>query len=91
MATLIIKAPDGSEREVAIVKRITSVGRDAENDVALSDPGVARTALHIHFDGRDYNAAAHEASDMTVNGKRRSGRRRGRTGRRRSRRPARRW
>ena len=72
MATLIIKAPDGSEREVAIVKRITSVGRDAENDVALSDPGVARTALHIHFDGRDYNAAAHEASDMTVNGKRRS-------------------
>ena len=72
MATLIIKAPDGSEREVAIVKRITSVGRDAENDVALSDPGVARTALHIHFDGRDYNAAAHEASDMTVNGKRRA-------------------
>jgi transcriptional regulator with GAF, ATPase, and Fis domain len=72
VATLIVKAPDGSEREVALVKRITSVGSDAENDVALSDPAVARTALHIHFDGKVYNAAAHEASDMTVNGKRRT-------------------
>jgi transcriptional regulator with GAF, ATPase, and Fis domain len=72
VASLIVKAPDGSEREVAIVKRITSIGRDAENDVPLPDPAVARTALHIHFDGKDYNAAAHDASDMTVNGKRRS-------------------
>jgi len=72
MATLIVKAPDGSEREIALLKRITSVGRDAENDVAIPDPGLARTALHIHFDGKDYNAAAHEAVDMTVNGKRRA-------------------
>jgi transcriptional regulator with GAF, ATPase, and Fis domain len=72
VATLIVKSPDGSEREIALVKRITSVGRDAENDVAIPDPGLARTALHIHFDGKDYNAAAHEASDMTVNGKRRA-------------------
>ena len=72
MATLIVKSPDGSEREVALVKRITSVGRDPENDVAVPDPALPRTALHIHFDGKDYNAAAHEASDMSVNGKRRS-------------------
>jgi transcriptional regulator with GAF, ATPase, and Fis domain len=72
VATLIVKAPDGSEREVALVKRITSIGRDAENDVAVPDPALARTALHIHFDGKDYNAAAHETAGMTVNGKRRS-------------------
>jgi transcriptional regulator with GAF, ATPase, and Fis domain len=72
VATLIVKGPDGSEREIALVKRITSVGRDAENDVAVGDPGLPRTALHIHFDGKDYNAAAHEGADMTVNGKRRS-------------------
>jgi transcriptional regulator with GAF, ATPase, and Fis domain len=72
VATLIVKTPDGAEREVALVKRITSVGRDAENDVPLADPAVGRTAFHIHFDGKDYNAAAHEASDMTVNGKRRA-------------------
>jgi transcriptional regulator with GAF, ATPase, and Fis domain len=72
MATLIVKAPDGSEREIALVKRITSVGRDEENDVAIEDPALPRTALHIHFDGKDYNAAAHEAADMMVNGRRRS-------------------
>jgi transcriptional regulator with GAF, ATPase, and Fis domain len=72
MATLIVKGPDGSEREVALVKRITSVGRDVENDVAIPDPALPRTALHIHFDGKDYNAAAHDSADMTVNGKRRA-------------------
>ncbi len=72
MATLIVKGPDGNEREVALVKRITSVGRDTENDVAVPDPALPRTALHIHFDGKDYNAAAHEAAEMTVNGKRRA-------------------
>ncbi|GAO05145.1 sigma 54-interacting transcriptional regulator [Anaeromyxobacter sp. PSR-1] len=71
MATLIVRGPDGSEREVALVKRITSVGRDPENDVAVEDPALPATALHIHFDGKDYNAAAHDRSDMTVNGKRR--------------------
>jgi len=72
VATLIVKTPDGGEREVALVKRITSVGRDAENDVAIPDPGLPRTALHIHFDGKDYNLAAHDGADTTVNGKRRS-------------------
>jgi transcriptional regulator with GAF, ATPase, and Fis domain len=69
MATLIVKTPDGSEREIALVKRITSVGRDAENDVAVPDPALPRTALHIHFDGKDYNAAAHDGADMAVNGR----------------------
>ncbi|ABS26295.1 sigma-54-dependent Fis family transcriptional regulator [Anaeromyxobacter sp. Fw109-5] len=72
MATLIVKSPDGVEREIALVKRITSIGRDAENDVAVPDPTMPGTAVHIHWDGRDYNAAAHDAADMTVNGKRRS-------------------
>ncbi|WP_242340009.1 MULTISPECIES: sigma 54-interacting transcriptional regulator [Anaeromyxobacter] len=72
MATLIVKSPDGVEREIALVKRITSVGRDVENDVAVPDPGMPRTAVHIHWDGREYNAAAHDGADMTVNGKRRA-------------------
>ncbi|HET6438252.1 MAG TPA: sigma 54-interacting transcriptional regulator [Anaeromyxobacter sp.] len=72
MATLIVKGPDGSERELKLVKRITSVGRDAENDVAIPDPALPATALHIHFDGRDYNAAAHDGAEMSVNGRRRS-------------------
>jgi transcriptional regulator with GAF, ATPase, and Fis domain len=72
VATLFVKGPDGSEREVALVKRITSIGRDPENDVVVADPGLPGTALHIHFDGREYNAAAHEGADMVVNGRRRA-------------------
>ena len=72
MATLIVKGPDGSEREVALVKRISSVGRDRENDVAVADPSLPPTALHVHFDGKDYNAAAHDRAEMTVNGRRRA-------------------
>ncbi|HVI96986.1 MAG TPA: sigma 54-interacting transcriptional regulator [Anaeromyxobacter sp.] len=72
MATLFVRSPDGVEREIALVKRITTVGSDAENDVAVADPALPRTALHIHFDGRDYNAAAHDGADMAVNGKRRA-------------------
>ncbi len=71
MATLIVRGPDGSEREVALVKRITSLGRDPDNDVVVADPALPRTALHVHFDGRDYNVAAHEGADLLVNGKRR--------------------
>src|SRR5512142_1296848 len=72
VATLIVKAPDGNERELRLAKRITSVGRDPENDVAIPDPALPPTALHIHFDGQVYNAAAHDGVDMTVNGRRRS-------------------
>ncbi|MCM2334735.1 MAG: sigma 54-interacting transcriptional regulator, partial [Anaeromyxobacteraceae bacterium] len=69
MATLVVRAPDGSERRVALSRRLTSVGRDAENDVAVADPALPATALHIHFDGRDWDAAAHDGVAMTVNGR----------------------
>jgi len=69
VATLIVRSPDGLERRVALSRRITSVGRDAENDVAVADPSLPATALHIHFDGRDWDAAAHDGAPMTVNGR----------------------
>ena len=69
MATLVVKGPDGAPRRVALSRRITSVGRDPENDVAVADPALPPTALHIHFDGRDWDAAAHDGAAMTVNGR----------------------
>ncbi|MBK9517132.1 MAG: sigma 54-interacting transcriptional regulator [Anaeromyxobacter sp.] len=69
MATLVVKAPDGSERRVTLSRRLTSVGRDPENDVAVPDPTLPATALHLHFDGRDWDAAAHDGAAMTVNGR----------------------
>jgi transcriptional regulator with GAF, ATPase, and Fis domain len=71
MASLIVKGPDGAERRVALVKRLTTVGRDPENDVAVADPALPATALHIHSDGSAYDAAAHDGAAMTVNGRRR--------------------
>ncbi len=72
MPHLIVKTPDGRQRQIPLGKRITTVGRDAENDVALDDPGLPGTALHIHFDGRDFNAACHDDAEMSVNGRRRT-------------------
>ncbi len=72
MAFLRVRNPDGTQRDVALQKRITSLGRGPENDVEVSDPSLPETALHIHFDGRDYNAACHGNAVMTVNGRRKT-------------------
>jgi transcriptional regulator with GAF, ATPase, and Fis domain len=72
MATLVVRGPDGAERRVTLSRRITSVGRDPENDVVVSDPALPPTALHLHYDGRDWDAAAHDGGGMTVNGRSRS-------------------
>jgi transcriptional regulator with GAF, ATPase, and Fis domain len=72
VAYLRIRTPDGRQRDVALHRRITSLGRGPENDVELRDPALPETALHIHFDGAEYNAACHGAASMTVNGRRKA-------------------
>ena len=72
MPTLLVLTPDGRERTVNLARRITTLGRSAENDVALPDAGLPETALHIHFDGRDFNAACHGGAEMEVNGRRKA-------------------
>ncbi|HET9598996.1 MAG TPA: sigma 54-interacting transcriptional regulator, partial [Anaeromyxobacteraceae bacterium] len=71
MATLLVRGADGRERPVALSRRITTVGRGPENDVVLSDPALPETALHVLFDGREFEAAAHGGAEMEVNGRRR--------------------
>jgi transcriptional regulator with GAF, ATPase, and Fis domain len=70
VAFLRVMTPDGRQRDVALHKRLTSLGRGPENDVDVGDASLPETALHIHFDGRDYNAACHGGATMMVNGKR---------------------
>ena len=72
MATLFLKGPGGAERRVVLAKRITTLGRDPENDVAVADPSLPPTALHVLSDGTDHDVAAHDGVAMTVNGRRRS-------------------
>ena len=72
MALLIVRPPDGSERRIPLRRRLTSVGLSPESDVPVPDPSLPGTALHLHFDGRDYDVACHDGASMTVNGRRRA-------------------
>jgi len=71
MATLHVKGPDGAERAVALVKRLVTVGRDPENDVAIADPALPPTALHLVREGDAWSVESHRGADLTVNGRRR--------------------
>src|SRR3954469_8045213 len=70
MANLMVKTPDGKTRTVALLKRITSIGRGGDNDVQLEDEKVPESALHIMFDGKDYQVGG--GSEFMVNGKKRA-------------------
>ncbi|HZY02318.1 MAG TPA: sigma 54-interacting transcriptional regulator [Anaeromyxobacteraceae bacterium] len=72
MALLVVRPPDGSERRFPLRRRLTSVGRSPESDVPVPDPSLPATALHLHFDGREYDVACHDGASMTVNGRRRA-------------------
>ncbi len=72
MASLTVRAPGGDERRVTLTRRITSLGQASENDIAVADPALPATALHLHFDGRDHDVAVHEGAAMTVNGRKRN-------------------
>jgi len=70
MANLSVRTPDGKTRTVPLHKRITSIGRGADNDVQLEDPSVPESALHVLFDGTRYQLGSLGAT-FQVNGKKR--------------------
>ena len=70
MPAFTVKLPDGQSRRIALIKRLTSVGSAAENDIALADNQVAPSAFSVLFDGAGYTASA-TGSAVSVNGKRR--------------------
>ncbi|HEX8436474.1 sigma 54-interacting transcriptional regulator [Archangium sp.] len=70
MASLSVRTPDGKVRTVALHKRITSIGRSADNDVQVEDPSVPDSALHLLFDGTRYQLGSLGAT-FQVNGKKR--------------------
>ncbi len=70
MASLTVRTPDGKVRSVSLHKRITSIGRSADNDVQVEDPSVPDSALHLLFDGTRYQLGSLGAT-FQVNGKKR--------------------
>jgi transcriptional regulator with GAF, ATPase, and Fis domain len=71
LATLRVRTPDGADRTVPLARRITTLGRGADNDIVLDDASLPDTALHVHYDGRTWEAACHGGAEMLVNGRRR--------------------
>ncbi|MBL9039179.1 MAG: sigma 54-interacting transcriptional regulator [Archangium sp.] len=67
MASLTIRTPDGKTRTVNLLKRITSLGKGADNDVVLEDRAVPDSAVAIMFDGTAWRVGGEQA--FTVNGK----------------------
>ena len=67
MPSLTIKTPDGKTRSVTLLKRITSLGKSADNDIVLEDTRVPETAFAIMFDGISYKVGGE--SKFHVNGK----------------------
>ena len=73
MATLKIQLPGKGTKVYRIHKKLTSLGRGEEADVALPDPSLSDSPAHIHFDGREFNLAATDRdAEFVVNGKKRS-------------------
>ena len=71
MPTLTLRLPDGTSRSVQLIKRITTVGRSADNDVVIADPSVPPAALHLQMASEGCNVVALDA-DFFFNGKRRN-------------------
>jgi len=73
MATLKMQVPGKGTKVYHIYKKITSLGRSDEADVALPDPLLGEVHAHIHFDGRDFNLAVLERdAEIFVNGRKRT-------------------
>ena len=72
MATLKIQLPGKGTKVYRIHKKLTSLGRGEEADVALPDPSLSDSPAHIHFDGREFNLAATDRdAEIFVNGRKR--------------------
>jgi len=72
LASVVIEAPDGTSLTFPLVKRLTTVGRSAENDIALAGLPIPDSALHFELSGDELRLAGHPGTDFTLNGKRRA-------------------
>jgi transcriptional regulator with GAF, ATPase, and Fis domain len=71
VASLIARLPDG-DRRYDLVKTVTSIGRDPQNDVQLDDPGLETRHAHVLKDKKGFRLFAAAGAKVLVNGKRRS-------------------
>ena len=71
MAALIARLGDG-DRRYDLVKTVTSIGRDPQNDVRVDDPQLESRHAHILKDKKGFRVFAAAGAKVAVNGKRRT-------------------
>ncbi len=54
MPSILVKLPDGENREIKLTKTKTSIGRSSRNDVCINDPFASRLHAEIRHDGSAY-------------------------------------
>lgn len=70
MPSLRIEAPGKKPTVYHLFKKITTFGKDAENDLVLEDPLVGDTHAHLHFDGKGYVVqAVTKQNELYINGR----------------------
>jgi transcriptional regulator with GAF, ATPase, and Fis domain len=70
MPSLRIEAPGKRPQVYHLFKKITTFGKDEENDVVLEDPLIGETHAHLHFDGKGYVAqAVSKQNELYINGR----------------------
>jgi transcriptional regulator with GAF, ATPase, and Fis domain len=70
MATLVTMHSDGQQTRTPVFKSLTTIGSDPDSDVHLREPGVARVAAHIAYDGRTFTiATTDKRQEIQVSGK----------------------
>ncbi len=71
MATLIARLGDG-DRRYELIKTVTSIGRDPQNDVRVDDGKLEPRHAHILKDKKGFRIFAASGAKLTVNGKRKT-------------------
>ncbi len=72
MPSLRIEAPGQNPIVYHLYKKLTSLGSSMDCDLVLSDPLIAESFAHIHFDGQVYTiTTVSRKNEIVVNGKKR--------------------
>ena len=67
--TIVVVAPDGQSRRVSLPdKRRLTVGRTADNDLALPEVGISRHHCHIDWDGQSWSVTDLNSTNGTFLG-----------------------
>lgn len=71
MSTITLKLADGSDQKIILTKPVSSVGRDAQNDVVINDESVSGHHAEIRLeDGRHILKDLGSTNGLRVNGER---------------------